>query len=517
MLSEKNIVITIGNYGTVVALHSGNEIKNKIFLEDLDDKSQEDLKDIFAKNKSLPIYLLLDTIDQSYKKKIYPPVHKSDLITIIKRDMASDSDHQDSIKNYIILNKKLLNEKKQVVHRWECLFISSANSPVINKWIEFLLEMPNRLVGIYMLPVETFNLFKLFKKQSKLIQGIDDDKSYDKSNNLYCFVIQNKVSGIRQVVFSDHGIVFTRIVNYNFEQSDFLEKYEQDIYSTFEYLKRLFPSLLIGNLKIINVFPEKILNLIKKIQNIELSITNYTPFRLASEVGYSKVLSEKSNFCDLLISKIFSSKKKILKFHTAKTSSLEKFFIALKSSYYLNLGVLLLICFFAVFTIFAQNKLGENVQIAETEKFLALQDLNKVKISALDGEVGEEDDDVSEIIDFGTMEENLGSVGIDIIDLYSKLKFLKDFHAELSEISYTVNDMNPESPKKKHKYQISLSGELMNQSGNIEDLFKKFDSLVVEVQKHLKEYNVEYTELPKDIDFNSLYYSYPIKFNLRIK
>ena len=43
MISKKNFVITIGNYGSVVALHESNEIKNKIFINSLlEDKLSSD-------------------------------------------------------------------------------------------------------------------------------------------------------------------------------------------------------------------------------------------------------------------------------------------------------------------------------------------------------------------------------------------------------------------------------------------------------------------------------------------
>jgi hypothetical protein len=516
MFSEKNIVVTIGNYGAVVALHNGSEIKDKIFLEDLDDKSQGDLKNLFVKNKSLPIYLMLDTIDQSYKKKIYPPVRKGDLMRIIKRDMSNDSD-QDNIKNYIIFDKKLTDDKQKITHRWECLFISSTNSPTINKWLEFLMEMPNRLVGIYMLPIETFNLFKLLKGNIKTPTSVSNNG--EKKENLYCFVMQNKVSGIRQVVFSDHGIVFTRIVNYNFDQNDFLEKYEQDIYSTFEYLKRLFPTLSIANLEIVNIFPTEILDQIKKLQNIELSVVNYTPFQVASEAGYGKILSQKSSFCDLLISKIFSEKKKILKFSTPRISTLEKFFLTLKSSYYLNLGLVVLICGMSVFSVISQSNFGESFDIAETQKFSAIQELTRVKIAAFNGEISENEDDsdVSKIMDFGKMEESLGSVGINFVEFYNQLKFLKDFYVKLDGFSYSVDDFKAKSPSLNLNYKINLTGEILNKTGDIENLFKEFDSLSVEIKKNLNKNEITYSELPKDIDFNKKYYSFPIDFSISNK
>lgn len=158
MFSQKNIVITIGNYGAVVALHNGRSIENKIFLDELNSASKDELKSFFNKNKSASVYVLLDTIDQSYKKKVYPAIRRGDLNRIIKRDMASDGD-KESLKSFI-----LLNAKKSGTSRWEALFVTSATSETINKWFEFILEMQNRFVGIYMLPVEAHRPFQKNQK-----------------------------------------------------------------------------------------------------------------------------------------------------------------------------------------------------------------------------------------------------------------------------------------------------------------------------------------------------------------
>jgi hypothetical protein len=105
MLSEKNIVVTIGNYGAVIALHSGGKIDSKAFIAEFDDNARTQIAEICLSHKTTPIYVLLDTIDQSYKKKIYPSVRKSDLTRIVKRDLATDGDTS-SLKGYMILNKK---------------------------------------------------------------------------------------------------------------------------------------------------------------------------------------------------------------------------------------------------------------------------------------------------------------------------------------------------------------------------------------------------------------------------
>jgi hypothetical protein len=513
MFSEKNIIVTIGDQGAVVALHENNETKAKIFVDELNDAVKTELKDFFAKNELAQVYILLDTIDQSYKKKSYPSVRTSDLARIVKRDMNSDGD-KESLKSYFILNpKKSLTLKNAPRHRWECMFVSTSSSPAITQWVEFLIEMPNRLVGIYMLPVETFALFELIKKKVK-----EHSKAQDRKNNLCCIVMQNKVGGIRQIVYSESGIVFTRIVTYDFDQIDFLEKYEQDIYSTFEYLKRLFPDLQMKELDIVNIFSSKALDIIKTLRNVELNPINQTPFELASEIGYSQSLSQDSNFCDLLISKIFSEKKKkILKFVNPKITFIDRYFIILKLSKYLNIGVAALAGIALISSLLVKTILGGSIKQAETEKVATESSFKKIKEAALDdSKLSAEDRNIDSdiIMDLGKMEEAIGSIGANFTNFYIKLKFVKDFNVKLNEFSYSLTGLNAKAPAKNATYHLNFKGDIANKSGDIDDLFKEFDIFVAEVKKSFQEGGVEYSELPKNIDFNKKYYSFPIDFTV---
>ena len=370
------------------------------------------------------------------------------------------------------------------------------------------------MVGIYMLPVEAFNLFKKLKHHVKT-----QSKVKNKKNDLYCLVMQNKASGIRQIVFSDQGIVFTRVVNYDFKQTDFLEKYEQDIYSTFEYLKRLFPDVSIAELDIINILPSEALNAIKNLNNVELNLVNYTPYQAAQQTGNGKILQEGSSSCDLLISKVFSKEKKILKFTTSKISSVEKFYYILQTSYYLNLCLFVAVCFVGVSTIFSQDKINEVVDAAETAKFTALSDLQKLQQSALYGtKLGDSDKevDIDKAVDFGKMEEIFGSkTGVNFMDFYTQLRFLKEFNVKLGGFSYSLSGFNGKSPSQNTGYKFSFTGNMSNKSGDIEDLFKEFDNLTVEVKKIMgQDQQIKYSELPRNIDFNQKYYSFPIDFTI---
>ncbi len=98
MSGNNNFVITIGNYGAVVVLHEKDKIRNKIFLEKLNQNNKKELTTLFTQNQQAAIYILLDSANQTYKKKSYPAVKKSDLLNVVKRDMAQDED-KESLKS----------------------------------------------------------------------------------------------------------------------------------------------------------------------------------------------------------------------------------------------------------------------------------------------------------------------------------------------------------------------------------------------------------------------------------
>ncbi len=518
MFSKKTITVTIGDYGVVIAAHDGNQIKNKVFLNELNDNSKAELKNVLFKNNPAPIYVLIDTIDQSYKRKSYPPIRQGDLIRLIKRDLVTDGS-KDNFKNYILIKPKKSSKSASSsdAKRKECLFISSSNSELISQWLEFLLDLPNRLIGIYMLPAESFSLYKSLKNNIQL-----QSKIKNKKNNLCCLVTQNKTSGFRQTVFSDNEIVFTRVVSYDPKKPDFLEKYEQDIYSTFEYLKRLFPDIALVEIDIVNIFSPETLAAIKNLNNVELNLINYTPFEAASKLKLGNLLPQNSASCDLLISKIFSKESKVLKFVTAKISAFENLFTTAQISYYLNLLLLLACLGMTTFAIITRSSISDKVEIIETKKFNASQAFEKIQKETLESNKSIENSaleklDIEQMVDFGKMDEVLGSSKVNFNELYLSLKFLKDFNVKLDEFSYSIKDFAGKAPPIDPDYKAKVNGKIYNKSGNIEDLFKEFDSLTAEFKKSLSNYKIKYSELPRDIDFSQKYYDFPIDFTISKK
>ena len=92
----------------------------------------------------------------------------------------------------------------------------------------------------------------------------------------------------------------------------------------------------------------------------------------------------------------------------------------------------------------------------------------------------------------------------------------KDEDMRLYLFSYSVPSFdykNPEAYKNK-KYSISFRGDLGNKSGDIDDLFKGFDSLTAKTKKNFPNDSVRSSDIPRNIDFAQKYYTFPVEFTL---
>ncbi len=520
MISNKAIVVLIGNNGTIITKHSGNAVTHE-FVEKLTDENKPNLTSFFGNSKGYSIYIMLDTIDQTYKKKTYPMMRKFDLDRIAKRDLASDGD-KEGLKNYILLksHKNPNPQKKTILKKIEtnksdCLFITSSKSETITTWLNFIYELPNRLIGIYMLPVECFNFFNQILKTETTPLALNSGIK-TKEGNVFCLVIQTKTGGARQIVFSESGIVFTRVVNYNFDEVNFVEKYSQDIYSTFEYLKRLYIDLSIQEFEVINILPEKASIEIMRTKNIELNIRNYT-VQGSADLLKIKYLKIEDDYFDLLMNDIFVKSKKILKFSNQRIKTAESLYLILKSSYFLNALFLISFIFVAILVFITNESISDKIDKAQDQKIIALNEFSRIKKTSLQGtyQEGVKEVSIERVGDMGRVEQGLGNFEHDFVKTYSLMNFSRDFDIKFNSFSYGLSSFNSHSSDNKGaERQLTLVGKLYNKSGDIENLFTEFDKFVVQMKKSLVDYDIKYNELPRNIDFNQKYYDFPVEFRI---
>ena len=111
MLDKRKFTISIGEYGIIVALHNGCNVQNKILVAALNEENKVQLKNLFTKNKSAPIHVLIDSVDQNYKRKSYPPVNELDFNRMVERDLSKEISHNDkAFQSYYGYKDKFQNK-----------------------------------------------------------------------------------------------------------------------------------------------------------------------------------------------------------------------------------------------------------------------------------------------------------------------------------------------------------------------------------------------------------------------
>ncbi len=500
MTNKKNFTISIGDFGVIIALHHGSEVISKILVSSMDEESKVKIRELLTQNP-YPIYVLLDNADQNYVRKSYPPTNVISLKQVIKRqELIEYTRNKNILQNHYFY-------KDKVKKKWQCTFVSVNKSPEIDKWIDFLLEVPNRLMGIYMLPIEVYSLcndlFQLIKVEKDI--KVNDD-------TVISLVSQNKVSGIRQVAFNKKSIIFTRVINYNFEDPSFPKQFEQDIFRTNEYLKMVFPTIRSENVNFINILSDKILSKVVGLTE-ELGAFNYTPSQVVQKLKISNAVPKEENFSDVIIANIFvNNKKKLLKFSNSKISYLEKFYLSLKAATILNVfaaATLAMLIFNLIINLKASST---EIDKIISERNSASAELELVNNASL-ADSKQSSSNPAEIIDFGRVSENVTSAE-DLETLFKRVNYIKKYNAKPAVFSYKLIQFDPKQ-KSLNKSEINISGEINEKSGDIEKIFKNFDSLTLETKKEFAGYRVKFSEISSNINFGNKYYVLPFDINIQ--
>jgi hypothetical protein len=526
MKTKNAIVIIIGGNGASFFAFDGKETKSE-FIEAFNDTRKQSIEKLFGQFPKLPIYVVLDTIEQSYKKKVYPGMRSTDFARVAKRDMSADGD-KESFKNFLIVKTPKSKKGARAIKdpkskKIDCLFAICSTSPSINSWLEFIYTLPNRLFGIFALPIESVAIFT--KMRSFVKENFKEAEP--KNQEVFCMVSQTKCGGIRQTVFSNGNLVFTRIVNYNFNEKSFADKYYQDLLSTFEYLKRLYVDLTLPDFQVINILPSQAAQELAKNSGIStMNYANYLPEELSKTAGIKSASETFKDYFDQSFFAIFLSSSPILKFSNIKIKVFDQFFATLQISKILNIfltACLLPTIFYSV--IYNSNyknilkekeekKIEAETEFSESKKLLA-----NFKLKSSNGTNLE----LADIIDIGSFYEKYGKQTSKPWDYYEKLSFLNKAGYIADKYNFSSSSSQQKDSKllggssDTNKFLLEISGSLINESGEIDALFKKYDDLLSKSESSLKEEKYKFSELPKNIDFNKKYYDFPVELQINIE
>jgi len=313
----KRFVLIIGDEGTILVFMQGVKVIRRLFAPSAQPTHSEAMVDLMRGNPSAPIYVLMDVMDQQYVPQTFPPVSSLSVGGLVKRRL--DRDFQpDDFKGSLQIGRDKAGRKE-----WKFLLIALAKTPLVNEWLACIVDLPNELKGIYLVPIEAVNYIDRLGKRL----------SNAKPSSWQLLFSHNKISGFRQVVMRNNKLVFTRVSQAIDDAipAVIAGNIEQEIINTIEYLKRLEfrDSADIDATVIVSQ---------DVIESLDLKRFNFaqaraiTPLNVANALGLEQAALSADRFGDVVMAAAFGIQKKhVLRFSNAYIEKLAKLYKARKA------------------------------------------------------------------------------------------------------------------------------------------------------------------------------------------
>jgi hypothetical protein len=335
-------VLFIGDDGAVLTYFEQKHCVRRLFAPNTEEKSVEALVQLLGEFPTAPISVLVDVLDQAYVRHTLPPVTALGVNKIIQRRLSRDFAAED-LKGAISLGREQKGRKD-----WNFLLISLAYNDRLKGWLSLLYDLPNRLKGIYLSPVESEAILQQLKTAishnhdtvtSKKKKSTSPSFSLSKSKKQKdvspeqarwdILVLNNKTGGFRQVVLKNGKLVFTRMAQaaMNEKPTVLAGNIEQEVKNTIEYLKRL--SFAQGSvLSIMIIIGEEIKTHISTEGFNATESMVYTPHEAAELLGIGDSVLSGDRFTDIFLSSAFLQlKKPRLKLLSVTLKHTEKFYL----------------------------------------------------------------------------------------------------------------------------------------------------------------------------------------------
>lgn len=308
----RRFVLIIGDEGGILIFMQGTKVVRRLFAPSPQPSHTEAMHEIMTSHPRVPIYILADVLDQQYVAQTFPPVSSLSVGGLVKRRL--DRDFQaDDMTGALPLGRDKTGRKE-----WKFLLVSLARTQLMSDWLDLVLELPNELKGIYLVPVEAVNYVAALNKKA----------SSDKPRPWQLFISHNKVSGFRQVVIHEGKLVFTRVSQAIDDAipAVIAGNIEQEIINTMEYLKRLgFQEN--ADLDATVIISQDV------IESLDLKRFGFAHINILSPLGVSEALGleqaalSADRFGDVVMAAAFGiAKKRVLRFSNAYMEKLAKLY-----------------------------------------------------------------------------------------------------------------------------------------------------------------------------------------------
>lgn len=366
----QKFVLLIGDEGAILVYLQGATVVRRLFAASPQPDHTGAILDLLNNNPQVPLTVLMDVIDQQYVRHSFPPVSALSVNNLVKRRIDRDFQAED-ITGFIRLGREKSGRKE-----WQYLLIALAYTPLIQQWLDLLVEQPNELKGIHLSPVEGQSFIPA------LHQAFFDAKPLP----WQLLVSHHKVSGFRQIVLRGGKLVFTRVTQ---AIDDALPaviagNIEQEIMNTLEYLRRLgFQET--NSLELMVIASQDVQEAIDVRRFNAGQSQVITPLEVAEALGLEQAALSADRFGDVVMAASFArSKKKQLKLMTAYGQKLAQIYAARIGLKVVGVLAALALLGLSVMNVVGALTAGEAAKQSELQRKPVQEQIANVR-SALDG------------------------------------------------------------------------------------------------------------------------------------
>lgn len=292
---RKHFTLLIGDEGAILVFSEGTTVLRRLFAASAQPDHTSIMTELMRANPKTPVSILVDVLDQQYVRHTFPPVSPMGIEGLVKRRMDRDFNPED-IKAGLRLGRDTAGRKE-----WQYLIISLTATPLIQQWLEVILELPNPMLGIYLLPVE----------MQTLVPALSKATGSGKKLPWQLIISNNKVSGFRQAVLREGKLVFTRVSQASDDAipAVIAGNIEQEIINTLEYIRRLdFAEN--ESLEIFAIAAQEVVDALDLHRFAAGNAIAFTPMEIANVLGLQQAALSADRFGDVVIATTFAATRK---------------------------------------------------------------------------------------------------------------------------------------------------------------------------------------------------------------
>ncbi|MCP4393755.1 MAG: hypothetical protein GY804_05745 [Alphaproteobacteria bacterium] len=296
-MATQNLILTIGDEHSILTHVVGKKVKNAWQTSEDPYNAIKELRDVFEKNQEATIYILVDTIEQTFNIDELASTNYFQQKKIVDRHVKVTFPGRN-------LRASLPMGKAKTPGKKKYLLAAVPLNEKIEGWLKAIAKLPQTFGGVYSLPLESNSITKKITKCNK--------NAIKVGNTWNILITINITGGTRQIVSNGDKIALSRITkisSLNITEEELVEGLYRDYLATLSYIKRLDYSNT-DDINITFIVSNDIKDYIHVKDWNTTNIEVFTPSEAAEALDLAAVSGKEDYFCDMLHATWFSSKKR---------------------------------------------------------------------------------------------------------------------------------------------------------------------------------------------------------------